>query len=364
MNNLINSQQRRRRWYISLVVSSAVVAALVGCGADETAPTVQPVRPVKLLEVGVSNNEKNVSFPAIIAASATSDLAFSVGGSVAEVLIEEGQGVQQDQVIAKLDQRNYKNDLAAAQTQYDTAQAEYRRAKKLVVENAIARNVFEQRKTQRNVAQTTLDSVKKALEDTELRAPFAGVIADLQIDQFENVSPGSVVAVVQSTGAAEAVVQIPASLVANSENLQPIETNVALDAAPGVMIPATFHSAAGQADQSTQTFEVKFAFTPPEGLLILPGMTGTVKGRVKVLGDEVSANQMLVNLSAIGSDGDERFAWLVDPEKMTVTKRTITVGSSIGEQLVVLDGLVAGDTIVGAGMSYLHEGMQIRPYEE
>ena len=364
MNTSTITPPNKRQWLLTLALVTAVLGTLTACGEEDTAPTVQPIRPVKLLEVKVGNNEKNASFPAIIEASATSQLTFEVGGTVDELLVREGQDVEQNQVIARLDQRNYKNDLAAAQTQYDSAQAEYRRAKNLVAENAIARNVFEQRKTQRNVARTTLDNALKAIEDTELRAPFKGVVADLSIEQFENISPGSVAAIVQSTGAAEAVVQVPASLVANSENMEPLATDVVLDAAPGVLIPATFHSASAQADQSTQTFEVKFAFTPPEGLLILPGMTGTVKSRVRVLGDEASANRMLINLSAIGSDGDDRFTWLVDTEKMTVSKRKITVGSSIGDELIVLDGLEPGDTIVGAGMSYLHEGMQIRPYEQ
>lgn len=337
---------------------------MAGCSDEEVVEIEQPIRPAKLVEVAASSNERQVSFPAIIEASATSELTFEVGGTLDELLVREGQEVAQNDIVARLDQSNYLSDLAAAQSQYDSAQAEYNRAKRLIAENAIARNVFEQRKTQRDAARNTLDNAQKAVDDTELRVPFSGVIADVVIDQFQNVSAGEPIAILQSTGDAEAVIQAPSTLVANSGNFEPIDTFVVVDSAPGIEIPAVFHSAATQANQSTQTFEVKFAFSPPESLTILPGMTGTVQSRVRVLGDEATAQRVSVPLSAVAADGEERYTWLVDTETMTVARRNIVVGSGIGESLVVLDGLVAGDTIVGAGMSYLHEGMQIRAYEQ
>ena len=338
--------------------------ALLGCSSEVEVQAEQPIRPAKLLEVTAGSNERQVSFPAIIEANSTSELTFEVGGTLEELLVKEGQNVVQNEVIARLDQRNYLNDLAAAQSQYDSAQTEYNRARRLIAEKAIARNVLDQRKSQRDVARNTLDNAQKAVDDTELRAPFAGVIADVLLDQFQNASPGTAIAILQSTGDAQAVVQAPATLVANSGSFEPIETFVLIDSAPGARIPAVIHSASTQADQSTQTFEVKFAFSPPENLVILPGMTGTVQSRLRVLGDGASAERVTVPLAAIAADGDERYAWLVDTDSMTVSRQDIVVGSGIGESLIVLEGLQAGDTIVGAGMSYLHEGMQIRPYEQ
>ena len=49
---------------------------------------------------------------------------------------------------------------------------------------------------------------------------------------------------------------------------------------------------------------------------------------------------------------------------MTVSRREVTVAPGVGESLAVLDGLEEGEVIVGAGASYLHEGMQIRPHEQ
>ena len=71
-----------------------------------------------------------------------------------------------------------------------------------------------------------------------------------------------------------------------------------------------------------------------------------------------------VPLAAVQSDGDDRYVWLVDEENMTVSRRDVVVASANGELLTVTSGLQRGDKIVGAGAAYLHEGMEIRPYEE
>lgn len=351
-------------WSAQRMTITVLVSVLtVGCSEEAVVQTEPVVRPTKLIEVTASTGEQQVSFPAIIDASATAELTFEVGGTLNELLVNEGEELQQGDIIARLDPRTYQNDLETAQTQLDSAQAEYARARSLVEENAIARSVFEERRAQRNIARTARDNAQQALDDTELRAPFAGRIASIETEQFQNITPGNPIAILQSIGAAEAVVQIPSSLVANSGNIEPIDTWVELDAAPDERIPAVFLAADTRADASTQTFQAKFGFTPSESLTILPGMTGTVRGTYRVSGDEESKSRVSVPLAAIGADGEQRFAWVVDAESMTVSRRDLVLGRGIGASVPVLDGLEAGETIVGAGMSYLHEGMQIRAYE-
>jgi RND family efflux transporter MFP subunit len=170
--------------------------------------------------------------------------------------------------------------------------------------------------------------------------------------------------VLQTTGAAEAVVQIPSTLVAQSGRIEPISTDVTLDAAPGVRIPAEIAATSGQADPTTQTFEVRFSFMPPDDLVILPGMTGSIESRLAIKNRTGgTTDQLTVPLAAIVSDGEETFVWLVDSDTMTVTKRLVTIAASVGADLTIAGGLEPGDVIVGAGGVYLFEGMKVRPYE-
>ena len=322
---------------------------------------VEVVRPAKLITVSSSSNIKNYSFPAVIEAAASRDLAFQVSGQLIELNVSPGTDIKKGEVIAKLDQRQFRNELQSAQTQFDNAKSEFERAQRLIAQDAIAKNVFEQRESQFDVASAQLDNAKKALEDTVLYSPFDGVVAAKLANELETVGPSTPVITLQTIGAAEAVVKIPSNIVAKAKQINPIETLVLLDAAPDTPMQAEMLEASGLADEKSQTFEVKFGFTPPESLTILPGMTGVVKSKISFSND--AAPQIRIPLNAVLSDGDGQYVWLVTGEPMAVTRRNVTVGAGVGDSLAIESGLVDGDVIVGAGASYLFEGMNIRRLE-
>lgn len=343
------------------LVALAVSISACSSGAEQE-PEI--VRPAKLFEIEAASERIDVSFPAIIEARNSSTLTFQVSGLLQDFSVAEGQPVRRGQIIAKLDPRRYQNAVNSAQAQFDNAQSEYESAAALFDENAIAGITLQQREAQRDVAAATLDSAKKDLADTVLRAPFSGVIAEKLAIRFENVGAQQDIVKLQSTGAAEAVVSIPASLVPRFANAPPTNAFVVLSSAPDINIPGRFLSARTQADTQSQTFRVKFAFNPPADIAVLPGMTGTVFVGRDLLQDEVEGEGISIPLGSILSDGRTRYVWLVDKETMTVSKRVVQTGSSIGEEISVVEGLSPGDTIVSAGASFLHDGMTIRKYDD
>jgi RND family efflux transporter MFP subunit len=350
-----------------LKLSAAILlsmALLSGCTPEEEVEVAEVVRPTKLIEIATSTNLVEMNLPAIIEASDSTKLTFQVGGQLTDLLVVSGQNVNRGTVIARLSQRSYLNTVAEAKTAFDSANSEFQRAERLIAASAISRSAFEQRKTQLDVARAQLDEANKSLEDTVLRSPFAGIISAVHTEKFQNVQALEEIVTLQTTGAAEASVQIPASVIAQSGRINPLETAIVLDAAPDVRIPATFKSISTQADASSQTFATTFAFLPPDDVVILPGMTGTLQSKFSLANADGSVEQITVPLLAILSDGEARYVWVVDTGNLTVTRRNITVGASIGEMLEISSGLEAGDTIVGAGASYLHEGMKIRRYEQ
>ncbi|WP_299324174.1 efflux RND transporter periplasmic adaptor subunit [Parasphingopyxis sp.] len=349
---------KRFHW---LPIGVLIFVSACSGGEEEAEP---PTRPVKLIEVSTSDDIRTQNLPAVIEATRSSDLTFEISGTLQELLVREGDNVRQGQVIARLDPRTFQNDLAMARAEFNNAEAEYQRAARLVAEDAIAQNVYEQRRTAREVARAQLDTAQVRIGDTALRAPFSGVIARTYVERFENIGAQQEIVTLQTQGGAHAVVQVPATLVANSGQIRPLESVLTLDAAPEVTIPVTIYSTSTQADPSTQTFEVRFNFQPPSGVLILPGMTGTIRSRLAMDTADVVNEGVSVPLAAVLSDGEDRYVWLVDEENMTVERRDVTTRSANGEMLAVTQGLRAGDMIVGAGGSYLHEGMRIRPYEE
>jgi RND family efflux transporter MFP subunit len=346
---------------IMLAVTTTLLAA---CAKEQEMETVEIVRPAKLIEIQTSSDEKVFNFPAVVEALSSKDLTFQVSGQLQTLDVRAGQAIKKGEVIGQLVQRDFINNQETAQTQFDAAKLEFDRAERLIAADAISRSVYEQRLTALNVASAQLDTANKALEDTVLRSPFDGVIAAKPAKELDTVSPSTVIVTLQTEGAAEALVKIPASLVSQSKQIEPVATTITLDAAPDVIMPAEFVSASTIADEKSQTFDIRFGFIPPDSLTILPGMSGTINATLIFRGDSSTVDQITVPLSAIVSDSDGQFVWVVDSDNMRVSKRIIEVGAGVGESLVVESGLKAGEVIVGAGASYLNEGLKIRPLNQ
>ncbi|MEO1304342.1 MAG: efflux RND transporter periplasmic adaptor subunit [Pseudomonadota bacterium] len=347
-------------------LSAACLALVLASCAEQTEQMPDPIiRPAKVLQVAADTEITSVRLPAIVGAADDSILTFQVSGLLQEWALTEGAEIDRGQVLARLDQRDYQTSVDSALASFNNAQSEFERAERLIAENAISQSIYEERRSQRDVARANLNSARKKLDDTIIRAPFSGVIADIHVESFENVAAQQPILTLQSSGDAEVIVQVPASLVVNIERLEPIDIFLELDAAPGTRMPATFVESASAADATTQTFEARFAFTPTDDLVILPGMTGLLDGRFRSLSDasEEAVSNIRVPVSAILAEAGDTYVWIVDMETLTVARRDVMIGPGVGENVIIMEGLSDGDSIIGAGGSYLYEGAEIRVYE-
>lgn len=337
---------------------------LSSCKNEEQADTPEVVRPVKFLEIESGSSTRMLSFPAIIKPETSAALNFKVSGQLVALPVNSGEKVQKGQVIAQLDKTPFENKLKSAQSDYDSTKRDLDRARKLLAQDAIARKVHDQRLAAFQIAETNLKSAREAISYTTLVAPFDGIVASTKVEELDTVQAGAVVATIHSEGAAKAEIQAPASLVADSKNLTPLGSYLVLDTKPGVKMVTTFDSASTEADPRTQTFKVTYTFTPAEGIYILPGMTGTVYSKVAENGSEESGGNISVPVSAIVAEAGETFVWIVDKKTMSVTRRKVEVGDTLGDQVTIVSGLSAGETIAGAGAPYLTEGMMVSEFNK
>lgn len=338
---------------------------LAACGGEEPEPVPEAVdRPVKLFDVISLNESRVLNLPALIEAGQSSDVAFEMPGRIVRIAVDKGDEVAEGDVLAELDAEAVRNQLIEAQNMYESAQDAFRRAEMLVDEGAIARGVYEQRRTQRNQAKARLDTAREQLADTVLRAPFDGIVALRHVDAFEYVAPQQPVLSVQSQSPAKAVVEIPASLVAGLGEVESERAVVILDSRNDIRIPAELGAVSTQADRATLTYETEFLFEPPEGVIILPGMTATL--RVEATSENIDASERvppIIPLAAVTLVDEQTHVWIYDPQTNEVSPRAIEVGNGVGPYVPVTNGLEVGEVVVTAGITHLHEGMRVRPYE-
>ena len=345
-----------------LLTLTLVLAASVSCDSKDVEESREPsVRPVKMMTLAAASDVETSRYPVTVSAGQFSELSFQVGGLIEEIAVDDAEEVDAGDVIARLDQRDFQSQLATARAQFQNAEEEYQRAVRLAEGDAIATSVLEQRQAQRDVARAQLDAAEKALDDTVLRAPFTGVVAQVRVRSRESVAAGQEVAALVNLETLEVVVNLPARVIAESQEVEDRGAFVILEADPGNRIEATFKEADLLADTASQTYGVTFTFEPPPNRVILPGMNATVE---LSSARHAQVTRKSVPLSAIVSDGESTYVWVVDRDLMTVSRRDVTIVDGIGETVIVTEGLATGETIATAGATFLADGMQVRPWSE
>lgn len=328
------------------------------------APKKETPRLVKMYKVGKPRSEYSFSYPAVIDAAVTAKLSFQTAGKIEKLPIKESQVVKKGQLIAQLDQVILKNNVSSTHSSYKNAKADYERALRLIKQNAISKKELDQRRTEKNVSFDKWKSAKKALKDSKILAPFDGVVSLKPVKVSQTVQATETVAVLIEKGKMDAITNIPAKIIANVKRKEGAQATVILDAAPNSKIRGVFREASLQADNVTQTYEVSFRFQPPGDLVILPGMNARVIIHSRQNSEFMAKSEVTVPMHSIFTEGDKKYVWLVDPKNKKVKKTEIAVAKSIGEFITVKSGLNDGDIVVGAGASYLSDGMTVKSWSK
>jgi len=355
------------RWRAAAALLALSLATAVGCG-DEPPPAPDPVRPVKMFTVPGGSNAETRDYSGTVKAAQTAEMAFEVPGKIVEFRYVEGSEVPEGEVIARLDPRDYQTRVDSAQATNDNNRINLERAEKLVDEGALAPIERDRRKTAFDTSDAELREAQKALEDTELRAPFAGVMARKLVEDFANVQAKQAVVVLTDDQHLEIKLAVPERDLAGQRDRSrtladinaSIEPVVIVTSMPDRRFPAALTELASTADPDTRTFEATMTFKPPDDIQVLPGMTAKVV--IQVPQDSVSGI-LIPATAAVANDAGGSFVWLVDTTSMQVSRQPVELGALSGSSVSVKSGLEGGEVVVVSGIGQLTDGLTVRRFE-
>jgi RND family efflux transporter MFP subunit len=319
-----------------------------------------------------------------------------ITGKVIEVAIEEGQRVERDEVIARLDDANARAaveqaraqrlqaeaNLTAARVALDNAIPTFRRNEEQLAKSVISAQDFDTAKASYDAARTALDVAERTvevaqaalslaqrnLEDTVVRAPFAGIVTVKAAQEGEMVSPISAGGGFTRTGIGTIVdmesLEIEVDVSENFINrVRPGQrATVKLNAYPDWDIPAHVIAIIPTADRAKATVKVRLGLEVKDDR-ILPEM-GV---RVAFLdGAEASApaetesaqRPIVVPPEAVLGNGDTGVVFVINDGR--VERRSVRLGSRISAGQVVLSGLTSGTHIATGDLSRLADGVKVR----
>lgn len=326
-------------------------------------------RPVKTFLVTGGEGGGKRNFPARIDSTYRAELAFRVAGTVQEILIKEGDEVEQGQLLAMLDPTDYATVVRDRQATYDNTKRNFDRARELIGDGFISRTEYDRLEASFKTSEAALISARQDLAYTELKAPFEGRVAKRHVERFEDIGIKQTMFSLQDVKNLLVKIDLPESLLRriranpNYKNARrdsgDIPAFVTFEGRPDQPFTLTVREVSTRADPKTQTFEVTFDLPAPKDFIVLPGMTATVSvdfsRRMEKIGLAlwVPINAVVAD-SALGAR-----VWILDEQSMTVSSTGVELGRMQGDQVEIVSGLSGGEEIISVGASYLDEGMSV-----
>jgi len=367
--NLTRASLTHFTFYIITIIS---ILTLSAC-SNPPEEIKEESRPVKLMTLGNPGDSIRLEYPGVVESLQSVELGFEVAGKIIELPITGSQEVKEGDLLARLDPLDYKAARDSAEANRLALNSAYSRAKRIFDQNAGSQAEVDNTLRDIQVANEALRRAQKALDDTYLKAPFSGQIAEVPSDNFQNVQAKEKILLLQDLSSLEIDVTVPERDItlgtpglSVEERTQEFQPEIEVSAIPGRRFPAKYKKIDTVADPVTRTYKATFSFDSPKDITIFPGMTAKVIIHIKakkMTNAGVSGFMIPVEATAVDEQSNA-FVWLVDPDTMQVSRLQVELGAMAGTKVRVLKGLKQGDRIAIAGVHYLREGMKVRPLNE
>jgi RND family efflux transporter MFP subunit len=312
----------------------------------------------------------------------TVQLVARVAGYLEKVFFQDGQLVEEDQLLFLIQQNTYRDTLRQAeaaillqQAQLNWAQIQLERYSNLVQQNAAAQSDVDNWRNQREAAKANLlsaqaqrDLAKLNLTYTEVRAPFDGRI-DRRLKD-----PGNLVGSGENTILAEINKVDPIYIYFNISDSDLARLMGEANWTPGRAREMKRPVFAGLLNKNDYPYEGKLDFaaislTPTTGTLLMRGVFPNPDGkilpglyaRVRVALEKKTS--FLVPEVAIGNDQQGSYVFIVN-EKNVVERRGVKTGSQVGDLRVIAEGLKGRERVIVKGLLKAAPGRQVTPEQE
>jgi RND family efflux transporter MFP subunit len=348
------------------VAALAVALAVAGC-QGEAAPVRQVDRPVQVQRVAFARDQASRDFVGVVHARYETDLGFRVGGKIVTRVVNVGDRVQADDVVARLDPRDFQlqvesaeAELSAATSNLAQAAADEERYTTLKNRGFAAVAEFDRKKAARDEADGRLERAKRTLEMarnqlayTDLKAGADGVITATLAEPGQVVAIGQAVARLAHRGEKEAVVALPETWLGEAHASR---ATVRLWSDPDRHFAARLRELSPQADPATRTYPARFTIEDAGDTVAL-GMTATV-----TLTRAADAPVAKISLAAILNRGTGPTVYVVDQEG-ALALRPVKVASFTESAALVTAGVADGEKVVTLGVQKLVAGTRARAVE-
>jgi len=280
-------------------------------------------------------------------------------GTLDRIAFESGRSVRAGDVLAELDTRQERAQLAAVEAQRDLAGLNYNRLKGLLAERVISQAEFDRAAAEQKQTNAQVGEIRATIERKTIRAPFSGMLGIRQANLGQYLAAGDPIVPLQSLHPIYVNLSVPQhelSQVRVGHTVRVTAANIA-----GVEFRGRVTAVDSVVDQSTRNAQVQVTLDNPAGKL-RPGMF--VQTEV-MLGTSRSVLALPASAISYAPFGDSVFVVTEMKNESGqsyrgVRQQFVKLGGSRGDQIAVLSGIRAGDEIATSGVFKLRNGAAVQ----
>lgn len=354
-----------RRFWLSVMAVVGVVGAL---GAVKTlqiqsaiaqASAFQP--PPEAVTTIVARTE---SWPATVDAIGTVQavrgvtLSADLPGVVEHVAFESGRAVREGEVLVRLDARQERAQLAAAEAQKELARANLVRLRGLVEQGIVAEAELDRAVAESRQAEARVGEIRATLDRKQVRAPFSGVLGIRQVNLGQYLNAGEPIVSLQALDPVHVNFSVPQQSGALMRTGSAVE--VRAEGRGGEAAAGQITAVDAVIDEATRNVRVQATLPNPDGAL-RPGMFVNVKVGLGATADALTLPASAISYAPYG-DSVYVVAELDGPDGARYTgvrQQFVRLGGSRGDQVAVVSGLETGAEVVTSGVFKLRGGAAV-----
>lgn len=337
---------------LALLFGLPLAAACGGATEGEVAPAAEEERTavVRTVMPSLETVVDRAELSADLLPERRAVLAAEVAGVVDVMRVEVGQRIGAGQLVAAVDTRALAQALAEAEAYHRQATAQHQRATSLYEKRSITQQQLLDAVTAKDVADSRLASVRLDLDKSRIRAPWGGEVAAKRVEVGDYVTPGQPVIELVDASTLKVRAPAPAVDVPFLEIGSPVTIRV--DAYPGEVFTGRLVRFGAELDPRARSLDVEAEIANRDGRL-KPGMSARLEVPRRTIEDAV-----LVPLEALVDLGEQRAVFVVADG--VARRRIVELGPVVGDRVVVLSGVAAGEPVVVDGEQRIADGQAVR----
>ncbi|MFJ4048967.1 MULTISPECIES: efflux RND transporter periplasmic adaptor subunit [Pseudomonas] len=347
-----------------------LASALSGCNPQQAASAKPEAQVVSVVTLKPQRLELTTDLPGRTAPLRVAEVRPQVDGIILKRLFKEGADIKAGQQLYQIDPATYQANLANAEARFEQSRSLAARYKALLSEQAVSRQAYDDARAEQLQAAAQLKTAQINLRYTKVLAPISGRIGRSAATEGALVTNGQTQALatlqqldpiyVDVTQPYAEVLKLKRALsdgriAKGGKNA----ASVNLTLQDGTRYPqqGTLEFSEVSVDQATGSVTIRAVFPNPEHLL-LPGMFVHAQLQAGIAEQAILAPQIGITRDLKGTP-----TALVTTADNTVELRELKTGNTVGDKVIIEDGLHANDRLIVEGLQYVKPGDSIQPHD-